>query len=76
MGSLPGFSGCRTLGVHAGDILVDPRHESDKDGGAIVEDEEGDTEDGIVVDAAMEDDIADQLYALDNIPSDPIMYHF
>jgi len=72
--SLPGFSGCRTLGVCAGDILVDPRHESDEDGGAIVEDEEGDMEDDIVGDAAVEDDIGDQLYALDNVPSDPIMY--
>lgn len=72
--SLPGFSGWRTFGVRTGEVLVDPGPESDEDGGPIAEIEDDSTEDE-VVDAAVEDDIGDQLFALDNIRSDPILYN-
>jgi hypothetical protein len=55
---LPGFSGCRTPGVCAGEILVDPRPEDDEYKDAMGEVDN--MEDGIVADAAVKDDIGGQ----------------
>jgi hypothetical protein len=73
MESLPRFSGWRTPGVRVGDILMDPRPESDEDGGAMGEVDNMDHR--TVADAAVEDDIGDQLFGLDNLHPDPIPYH-
>jgi hypothetical protein len=74
MESLPQFSGWRTPGVCAGEILVDHEPESDEDGGDIGE--VGDMEDRTLSDAAMEDEIADQLFELDTLHPDSVPYKF
>jgi hypothetical protein len=67
---LPGFLGRIIPGVRAGGDLEDPRSESDEDGGDMGELD--DMEHGTVADAAVEDDIVDQLFALDNLRSDSV----
>jgi hypothetical protein len=77
MESLPQFSGWTTLGVHAGEILVD--HEPESDDGGDMEDGtwvDAAVEDAAMEDAAVEDAIADQLFELDNLQPDPIPYEF
>ena len=72
MESLPDFSGWRTPGVRAGDDLGDPGPEGDEDGGAVGEFDNIENES--LADAAVEDEIVDQLFGLDNLRSDPIPY--
>ena len=70
MESLPGFSGWRTPGMHAGDILVDHEPESDEVSGAMGE--VSNMEDRTWANDAVEDDIADQLFELDSLRPDPV----
>lgn len=71
---LPGFSGWRTPGMRAGSILEDPRSESDGDGCAIGEDDIMDYE--TMSDAAVEDEIGDTIFNLDNFHPDSVPYDF
>ena len=68
---LQGFTGQRDLGVWAGGNLVDPGSESDEVGGTMGE------VDNIkhwnVADAAVEDDIGDQLFVLDHLYPDSVL---
>ena len=68
---LPGFLGHIIPGVRAGVNLEDPRSESDEDSGAMGEVD--DMEHG--TDAAVEDDIGDQLFGLDNLRPDSVLYN-
>ena len=68
---LPGFLGCIIPGVQAGGDLEDPRSESDEDGSDMGE--PNDMEHGTVANAAVEDDIVDQLFALDDLCSDSVL---
>ncbi len=71
---LPDFTGWRTPGMQAGGNLMDPGPETDEDGGIM-----GEFDNMVhwtVADAAMEDDIGDQLLGLDNLhPSMLPLYH-
>jgi hypothetical protein len=73
MQSLPGFSGPKTPGVQASSILEYPRSESDEDGGAIGE---VDIMEHGMADAAVEDEIGDQLFGLDSLRPDLVSYDF
>ena len=74
MEALSGFTGRKTFGVRAGDISVDPGTESDEDHWIDANaDDDGDADDN---DAAVEDEIGEQLFGLDNLCPDPIPYNF
>ena len=72
MESLPGFSGWRTPGVRAGGISMGPSPKNNEDGGAI--NESDNMEHGYVADAAVEDDVLDKLFVLDNLHPDPALF--
>jgi len=65
---LPDFTGWRTPGMRAGGNSMDPGPETDEDGGIM-----GEFDNMVhwtVADAAVEDDIGDQLLSLDNLRPD------
>ena len=65
---LPDFTGWRTPGMQAGSKLIDPGPEADEDSG-IMGELNGMVQ-WTVANAAMEDDIEDQLLGLDNLCPD------
>ena len=68
---LQGFTGWRDLGVRVGGNLVDPGSENDEVGGTM--DEDDNIKHWNVADAAVEDDIGDQLYVLDHLLPDSVL---
>ena len=70
MESLQGFTGWRDLGVRAGSNLVDPGSESDEVGGTMGEVDN--IEHWTMADAAVEDDVGDQLFVLDQFRPDSV----
>ena len=71
---LQGFNRQTTPGVQAGSILEGPTSETDED--SSVMDVIDMMEHGIVADAAVEDEIRDQLFCLDNLRPDSVPYQF
>jgi hypothetical protein len=67
---LPGFSGWTTPGVQASGDYMGPGFESNH-GDA----DEDDLEDWTAADAAVDDEIQDQLFGLDNLCPDPVQFN-
>ena len=68
---LQGFTGWRDLGVRVGSNLEDLGSENDEVSSTVGEDDN--TEHWSVADAAVEDDVGDQLYVLDNLCSNSVL---
>ena len=68
---LQGFTGWRDLGVRVGGNLVDPGSESDEVVGTVSEADN--SEHWTMADAAVEDDVGDQLFVLDQLRPDSVL---